>query len=37
MMVYAGFIISAVILLSVTIYMIIKRGPRKPDNSESRE
>jgi hypothetical protein len=37
MMVYAGFLVSAVLILSVTIYMIIKRSPRKPDNSESHE
>ena len=37
MMVYAGFFISAVLLLSVTIYMIVKRGPKRPDNTESRE
>ena len=37
MMVYAGFFISAVLLLSVTIYMIVKRAPKRPDNSESRE
>jgi len=37
MMVYAGFLGSALLLFSVIIYMIIKRGPRKPDEPESRK
>jgi len=37
MMVYAAFFISAVLLLSLTIYMIVKRSPKKPGNPESNE
>jgi len=37
MMVYAGFLISAVLLLSLTIYMIIKRSPGNPDDPESHK
>ncbi|MCW8963777.1 MAG: hypothetical protein OQL16_08275 [Gammaproteobacteria bacterium] len=37
MMVYAGFLGSALLLFSVVIYMIIKRSPKKPDEQESRK
>jgi|GEM_PF-4854908 len=37
MMVYAGFLISALLALAVTIYMISRRNPSDSDDSEPRD
>jgi len=37
MLVYAGFLGSAILLLAVVINMIIKRSPKKPDEQEPQK